>query len=104
MRGPFEIPDLHDDTVISLMEAAPFERPSRNAMRTHVTGPAIERAAGTGLTGHSDQEFVPVSLGPLESEATLIQLRLVIGTEAALAEDASQPLEHDAPARPVARP
>jgi len=81
-----------------------FDRPQFSAMRTHVTGPAIERAAGTGLTGHSDQRFLPISLGPLEAEATSIQLRLVIGTEAAVAEEASQPIEQDAPARPVARP
>jgi hypothetical protein len=66
---------------------------------------AIERAAGTGLTGHSDQRFVPISLGPLEAEATVIQLRLVIGTEAALAEEATRPLvERVAPSRPAPRP
>ncbi|HEX4681327.1 MAG TPA: hypothetical protein VH277_01390 [Gemmatimonadaceae bacterium] len=64
----------------------------------------IERAAGTGLTGHSTQEFVPIAIGPLEQEATTIQLRIVIGTDDAfrsprrLAEPAS------APARPPARP
>lgn len=65
----------------------------------------VERAAGTGLTGHSDQRFVPIHLGPLEAEATVIQLRLVIGTEAALGEDAPRPLVgRPAPARPAARP
>jgi hypothetical protein len=68
----------------------------------------IERAAGTGLTGHSDQRFVPMQLGPLESEATVIQLRLVIGSEAALGDevqDAPRPLVEDhAPARPAPRP
>jgi hypothetical protein len=66
---------------------------------------AIERAAGTGLTGHSDQRFVPIHLGPLEPEATVIRLRLVIGTEEALAEE-SRSLDtlHEAPARPAARP
>jgi hypothetical protein len=64
----------------------------------------IERAAGTGLTGHSEQQFVPIELGPLETEATLIQLRLVIGREEAL-DDAPRPLvERHAPARPAARP
>jgi len=81
-----------------------FDRPQFSALRTHVTGPAVERAAGTGLTGHSDQQFVPISLGALETEATLIRLRLVIGTESALAEEPSRPIEQDAPARPVARP
>jgi hypothetical protein len=65
----------------------------------------IDRAAGTGLTGHSDQRFVPIALGPLEPEATVIQLRLVIATEAALADAAARPLpDHVAPARPAPRP
>ena len=65
---------------------------------------AIERAAGTGLTGASDQEFVPVHVGTLESEATVIRLRLVIASEEAL--DAARPLpaSEGAPARPAARP
>jgi hypothetical protein len=66
---------------------------------------AIERAAGTGLTGHSDQQFVPVSLGPLEAEATVIQLRLVIGSDEAIAADVPRPLVADeTPSRPAARP
>jgi hypothetical protein len=64
----------------------------------------IERAAGTGL-GHSDQTFEPISLGPLETEATTISLRIVIGTEDAIAETPVRPLENsDSPARPAARP
>lgn len=66
---------------------------------------SIERAAGTGLTGHSDQRFMPIHLGPLESEATVIQLRIVIGTDAALAENDSTPFnESHVPSRPAARP
>jgi hypothetical protein len=66
---------------------------------------AMERAAGTGLTGHSDQQFVPIQLGPLENEATTIRLRLVIGTEAAIAEQPARPLaDVREPARPAARP
>lgn len=69
------------------------------------TDSPVERAAGTGLTRHSDQRFMPISLGPVESEATIIQLRLVIGTEEALADDAPRPLaERRAPVRPAARP
>jgi len=65
----------------------------------------VERAAGTGLSGHSDQRFVPFALGPLESEATVIQLRLVIGTlEAIEADEPRARVEHEAPARPAARP
>lgn len=64
----------------------------------------VERAAGTGLTGHSAQRFRPTTLGPLEADATVIQLRLVIGTEEAI--EAARPLpEADTvPARPAARP
>jgi hypothetical protein len=69
------------------------------------TEDSIERAAGTGLTGHSDQRFVPLQLGPLEAEPTTIQLRLVIGTEAAIAEQAARPLPGvREPVRPAARP
>jgi hypothetical protein len=67
--------------------------------------PNYERAAGTGLTGHSDQRFVPIHLGPLESQATVIELRLVIGSEEALMDGAPRPLfERETPARPAARP
>lgn len=66
--------------------------------------PEIERAAGTGLTGHSDQTFAPITLGPLEPEATVIQLRLVIATEQAIAEQPVSPVERHAPARPAALP
>jgi hypothetical protein len=64
----------------------------------------VERAAGTGLTGSSDQDFVPVSVGALETEATVIRLRLVIGTEEALATPRPLPKTGDVPARPAARP
>jgi hypothetical protein len=65
---------------------------------------AIERAAGTGLTGSSDQEFVPVTVGALEAEATVIRLRLVIGSEEALATPRPLPRAGDVPARPAPRP
>jgi hypothetical protein len=65
---------------------------------------AIERAAGTGLTGSSDQEFVPVTVGALETEATVIRLRLVIGSEEALATPRPLPGTDDVPARPAPRP
>jgi hypothetical protein len=66
--------------------------------------PDIERAAGTGLTGHSTQRFQPTQLGALEKEATVIQLRLVIASVEAI--DAARSLveEPAAPARPTARP
>lgn len=70
-----------------------------------LTDASIERAAGTGLTGHSDQRFMPITLGALEDEATVITLRLVIGSEEALG--AARPLhagDASIPARPAARP
>ena len=63
-----------------------------------------ERAAGTGLTGHSEQRFTPTQLGPLESEATLIQLRLVIASPEAILATPSRADEQASPARPAARP
>lgn len=65
---------------------------------------SLHRAAGTGLTGRSDQEFTTVSVGALEKEMTTLRLRLVIGTEEEIA--APRPLRatDDAPVRPVARP
>ena len=63
----------------------------------------VERAAGTGLTGHSEQRFRQVQIGTLEAEATVIKLRLVIGTEEAIAERERRH-ESDAPVRPTARP
>jgi len=64
----------------------------------------VERAAGTGLTGHSTQRFLPTQLGPLEAEATVIQLRLVIASVEAI--DAARSLvdEPRPPMRPAARP
>jgi hypothetical protein len=90
-----------EPAVTSLRRTGPL--PSRALTEHH--DDAIERAAGTGLTGHSDQRFAPIELGPLEAEATVIQLRLVIGTEAELAADATRPLvERVAPPRPAPRP
>jgi len=65
---------------------------------------ALERAAGTGLTGRSDQDFVSVSVGALETEATVIRLRLVIGSEETLATPRPLPKTNDVPARPAPRP
>jgi hypothetical protein len=69
-----------------------------------VDGDAIERAAGTGLTGSSSQDFVPVHVGTLETEATVIRLRIVIGTEEAISAPRPLPASDVTPARPVARP
>ena len=61
-------------------------------------------ARRTGLTGSSAQEFVPVHVGTLENEATVIQLRLVIGSEEALSAPRPLPRSDTTPARPVPRP
>lgn len=63
----------------------------------------VERAAGTGLTGHSSQRFTPIQLGPLEREATVLQLRLVIASVEAI-DAARDMVEPTPPARPAARP
>ena len=53
----------------------------------------------------SDQVFVPIHMGPLEKEATVITIRIVIGTEEALAEQSARPLHSNrVPERPAARP
>jgi len=64
----------------------------------------MERAAGTGLTGHSTQRFTPTRLGPLEHEATVVQLRLVIASVEAITAASSLAEEPATPARPAARP
>jgi hypothetical protein len=64
----------------------------------------FERAAGTGLTGSSDQNFVPVHVGALEAEATVIRLRLVIASEEEIAAPRPLPSSVDTPARPAPRP
>ena len=64
----------------------------------------VERAAGTGLTGRSNQQFEPVFVGKLEQEETVLQLRLVIGTDEAFSEPRPLRQTDNAPARPAARP
>jgi hypothetical protein len=64
----------------------------------------VERAAGTGLTGQSNQEFRAVHVGELESEATVLRLRLVVGDPDAIAAARPLPDPDAAPARPSARP
>lgn len=94
-RGP-DVPPITN--IASVLSAA--------GVRQQPSMPAdlVERAAGTGLTGHSSQQFVPVSLGPLEHEATVIRLRIVIGSDEAFAAPRPLPATEDAPARPAARP
>jgi hypothetical protein len=90
----------HDLDLLSLR--APDERSTTLDEGSSFDEP--ERAAGTGLTGHSSQRFTPTQLGALEQEATVIQLRLVIASVEAIA--TAHPLvnEPSAPPRPAARP
>ncbi len=83
---------------MSAIEAPEFVPDVREAPES------IERAAGTGLTGSSAQEFIPTHIGELETEATVICLRLVIGSAATL--DAARPLPDTTalPVRPPSRP
>jgi len=89
---------------ISAIAPGATARPSKPSK--HHPSDLIERAAGTGLTGHSTQEFVPAFVGALEAEATVLRLRLVIGTDEAFSEP--RPLageaSESAPVRPAARP
>ena len=89
--GPLEISAF--DTIRSDPRRASYD-----------TDSSIERAAGTGLTGHSDQRFAVMHLGPLEPEATVIELRLVVGTESGLAGDTPRAFRPATPARPEPRP
>jgi len=90
--------------ITALMAAAPSVSEPAAPDQSALDSLEVERAAGTGLTGSSDQEFVSVNVGELETEATVIRLRLVIGTEASLASARPLPESGGAPARPVARP
>ena len=101
--------ELDPDRTIRALFAAPSPTPEPVApaqlpAEPPTFGDSIERAAGTGLTGTSNQEFIPVHVGTLESEATVIRIRLVIGSEEALAAARPLPKDEDAPGRPAARP
>jgi hypothetical protein len=95
-RGRFDIASLMAPVTPSIS----VEMPATSEQ----VSDAFERAAGTGLTGSSDQEFVPVSVGALETEATVIRLRLVVGSEEALAAPRPLPKTDEVPVRPAPRP
>ena len=106
IRGP--LGDFPDE-IKALMGASPAPvaepaAPQPEAPPASAYPGEIERAAGTGLTGTSSQEFVTVHVGTLESEATVIRLRLVIATEEALSAPRPLPQADTAPARPASRP
>jgi len=107
--GPSGPPSLNRIEALMKAGSPPLAEPETPAALTDIREDgigrdAIERAAGTGLTGSSSQEFVPVRVGDLETEATVIRLRLVIGTAEALAAPRPLPITNEAPARPAARP
>lgn len=65
----------------------------------------VGSAAGTGLTGRSEQSFRTVPVGPLEETPTRVVLRIVIGRPEAF--DRARPLpgaERPVPPRPAPRP
>ncbi len=103
---PEWLPLSRTGPVRGFMEASAWNRGARPLPPTfdEDSDDAIGGAAGTGLTGRSDQQFVPISLGPLEAEATVIHLRLVIGSEQAIRDGSPLPLGADIPSRPAARP
>ena len=87
-----------------MMSATPARPPLAEPSAPRAMPPSVERAAGTGLTGHSDQEFRAIQVGELEAEPTVLRLRIVIGNPEAI--EAARPLPdaEAAPARPAARP
>ena len=101
-RWPAVPPEWTPPTAIRASAAA--ARPAVERGRGAFPPDMVERAAGTGLTGHSDQEFRPVQVGELEREATVLRLRLVVGNPDAIDAARALPDEERAPARPAARP
>jgi hypothetical protein len=101
-------PRAPTNEVVKTMGLHPSVTPQRPMPHESITRPTderdIERAAGTGLTGHSEQRFRATEIGPLENEATVIQLRLVIGSEEAMEEVRPVRDSSTAPARPAPRP
>ncbi|MEW5928657.1 MAG: hypothetical protein AB1941_14410 [Gemmatimonadota bacterium] len=65
----------------------------------------VDSAAGTGLTGRSEQSFRTVAVGPLEETATRVALRIVIGRPEAFGRARPLPgAERPVPPRPAPRP
>jgi len=105
--GREDVPHNDFKALMRRMDGAPAEpsRPYEDDLGLDDTSlHDVERAAGTGLTGHSSQRFIPTKLGPLEREATVIQLRLVIASVDAIQAASSLVEEQRAPERPAARP
>ncbi len=66
----------------------------------------VDSAAGTGLTGRSEQHFRTVPVGALEETATRVALRIVIGRPEAFGRPRPLPggAERPVPPRPAPRP
>lgn len=64
---------------------------------------AEAKAAGTGLTGRSDQNFTPTTIGALESAVTTILLRLILEASSDWSRPRPLPGSSLSPARPPAR-
>jgi hypothetical protein len=87
-------------------EAGPYHARMADVLREQVSAYDVEGAAGTALTGRSNQDFVTVRVGALEASATIIRLRIVLGRPEAF--DRPRPLpgvrSNPAPMRPAPRP
>jgi len=90
-----------------LLSAPPQRWPMERSVEFGPHEPTVdeaERAAGTGLTGHSAQRFTATQVGPLEKDATVVQLRLVIASVETISGEHAPVESPAAPVRPVARP
>lgn len=77
---------------------------SHDAVQSNSCMDVPRAAAGTGLSGHSDQAFTSVRVGRLSDARCTVMLRLVIGEPTPEAAVRPLPGPIAAPARPAARP
>jgi hypothetical protein len=77
--------------------------PDIDSIASRCTTPPDLRAAGTGLTGHSEQRFVEVEVGPLEESVTIVTLRLVIASPSATPRPLPEVRSNAHPPRPPVR-
>jgi hypothetical protein len=84
--------------------AAPMQAPAP-APAAILRESDVGSAAGTGLTGRSEQSFRTVPVGALEETATRVALRIVIGAPEAFGRARPLPgAERPVPPRPAPRP
>ena len=97
---PSTVPQTWSSALPSAMPA-PAPPPPAAAIRES----DVDSAAGTGLTGRSEQLFRTVAVGPLEETATRVVLRIVIGRPEAFGRARPLPgAERPVPPRPAPRP